>query len=144
MKAKPGVITYRNYKHFNRVSFRKDLKNELYSHAYNINKYKQFESVFLNVLERHAPLKKKTVRSNEAPLSKALRKAISMRSRLENIFHRKHTEDSKRAFKKQKSYCSRLYKKEIKKFYSNLDPKSITDTERFWEMMKPFFSDKGM
>ena len=60
-------------------------------------------SVFLNVLERHAPLKKKTVRANEAPFtSKALRKAIATRSRLENIFHRKRTEDSKRSFKKQK------------------------------------------
>ena len=65
VKAKPRVITYRSYKHFDRVSFRKDLKNELYSHADNINKYQQFESVFLNVLGRHAPLKKKTVRANE-------------------------------------------------------------------------------
>ena len=144
-KAKPRAITYRSYKHFDRVGFRKDLKNELYSHADNINKYQQFESVFLNVLERHAPLKKKTVRANEAPYtSKAARKAIATRSRLENKFHRKRTEDSKRAFKKQKNDCSRLYKKERKKFYSKLDLQSITDTKRFWQTMKPFSSDKGM
>ena len=92
VKAKPRVITYRSYKHFENVSFRKDLKNELYSHADNINKYQQFESDFLNVLERHAPLKKKSVRASEVPYtSKALRKAIATRSRLENIFHRKRT-----------------------------------------------------
>ena len=58
-KAKPPVITYRSCKHLDRVSFRKDLKDELYSHADNINKYQQFKSVFLNVLERHAPSEKK-------------------------------------------------------------------------------------
>ena len=140
MKANPRVITYRSYKHFDRVNFRKELKNKLYSHTDNINKYQQFESVFLNVLEGHDPLKKKTVRANEAPyMSKALRKAIATRSRLENIVHRKCTEDIRERFKKQKDYCSRLYKKEGKKFYSNLDPKSITDTKRFWQTMKPFF-----
>ena len=62
-KAKPRLITYRSYRHFDGVRFRKDLKNELYSHADNINKYQQFESVFLNVVERHAPLKKKNCKS---------------------------------------------------------------------------------
>ena len=74
-------------------------------------------------------------------MSKALRNAIATRSTLENIFHRKRTEDSKRAFKKQNKYCSRLYKKERKKFYSNLDPKSITDTKRFWQTI--YTIDRG-
>ena len=32
-----------------------------------------------------------------------------------------------------------MYKKERKKYYRNLDPKSITDTKRFWQTIKPFF-----
>ena len=85
------------------------------------------------------------MRANEAPyMTKALRKAIASRSRLENTFHRMRTKESRELFKKQKNYCSRLYKKERKKFYNNLDPKCITDNKRFWNTMKPFFSDKGL
>ena len=90
-------------------------------------------------------IKKKIVRANDAPyMTKALRKAIATRSRLENEFHRKRTEESKLAFKKHKNYCTRLYKKERQKFYSNLDPKCILDNKKFWETMKPFFSNKGL
>ena len=67
VKAKPGEITYRSYIKFDNVSFKKDLKNELNCHTDNINKYQLFEKAFLNVLERHAPIKKKIVRANEAP-----------------------------------------------------------------------------
>lgn len=50
---------------------------------------------------------------------------------LKKNFHRKRTEESKRAFKKETYNCSRFYKKERKKFYANLDPWNITDTKRF-------------
>ena len=140
VKAKSREITYRSYKKFDNVSFKKDLKNELNCHTDNINKYQLFEKAFLNVLERHAPIKKKIVRANEAPyMTKALRKAIASRSRLENKFHRMRTKESRELFKKQKNYCSRLYKKERNIFYNNLDPKCITDNKRFWNTMKPFF-----
>ena len=48
-----------------------------------------------------------------------------------------------RAYKKQKNFCSRLYKKERKRFYTNLDSKGITDSKKFWKTIKPFFSEKG-
>ena len=43
---------------------------------------------------------------------------------------------------KQKNFYSRLHKRERKTFYSNLDPKFITD-KLFWKTIKPFLSDKG-
>ena len=75
-------------------------------------------------------------------MTKTLRKAIDNRSRLENRYYRLKTEESKICYKKQKNYCSRLYKKERKKFYENLDQKNLTDNKMFWKTMKPFFSDK--
>ena len=82
-------------------------------------------------------------RATEVPyMTKKLRKAIANRSRLEKRHYRLKTEDSKIGYKKQKNYCSRLYKKERKRFYENLDQKSTTDNKKFWKTMKPFFSDK--
>ena len=47
--------------------------------------YKNFENIFLKILEHHAPLKKKIARANNVPyMTKTLRKAIMRRSDLEN------------------------------------------------------------
>ena len=64
------------------------------------------------------------------------------RSRLEKRHYHLKTEDSKICYKKQKNYCSQLYKKERKRFSENLDQKNITDNKKFWKTIKPFFSDK--
>ena len=76
-------------------------------------------------------------------MTKALRRAIANRSRLENQYYKYKTNESLRVYKKQKNFCSRLYKKERKMYYTNLDIKKITDSKKFWKTTKPFFSDKG-
>ena len=40
------------------------------------------------------------------------------------------------------NFCSKLYKKERKTFYSQLDIKNITDNKLFWKTMKPFLTEK--
>ena len=77
-------------------------------------------------------------------MTKPLRKAIATRSRLENRFYKDRSDVSCNAYKKQKNFCSRLYKKERKKYYSNLDKKKIADSRKFWKTVKPFLSDKGI
>ena len=104
-----------------------------------------FYKTFMTTLDKHASLKKWLVRANEVPyMTKKLRKAISNRSRLENKYQRLRTTESQNAYRKQRNYCSRLYKREQKIFYEKLDINSYTDTRKFWELKKPFFSDKGM
>ena len=108
-----------------------------------IDKYETFEEEFLKVLNKHDPLKKKFIRANHAPyMTKNLRKAIMKRSLLENKYISNSTVENKNKYKKHKNFCSRLYKKERKKFYSQLDIKNITDDELFWKTMKPFLSEK--
>ena len=75
-------------------------------------------------------------------MTKSLCKAIMKRSLLASKYLRNSTVENMKIYKKQKNFCSRLYKKERKKFYSELDIKSITDNKLFWKTMKPFLSDK--
>ena len=75
-------------------------------------------------------------------MTKALRKAISNRSRLQHRYYKKKDEASLRAYRKQKNYCSRLYKIERKKYYINLDVNKITDNKTFWKT-RPFLLNKG-
>ena len=88
------------------------MKQKLSPTLDNYKHYSHFETTFLNVLNDHAPLKKKIFRANEVPyMTKSLRKAIATRLRLENVYYRKKTTESKIAYSKEKNYCSRLYKK---------------------------------
>ena len=82
-----------------------------------VNNYSSLENVFIDVLNSHAPIKKKVIRANHAPyVTKALRKAMIKRSQLEKIYFKKRTQESFKKYKKQKNYCSRVYKRERKIF----------------------------
>ena len=71
-----------------------------------------------------------------------LHKAIMKLSELENKYLRNSIVENRNKYKKQKNFCSKLYKKERKGFYSNLDIKNIIYNKLFWKTMKPFLSDK--
>ena len=90
-------------------------------------------------------IKKKIVRANEVPhMTKAPKKAIATRSHLENRYYKDKSIKSKLAYKKQRNFCSRLYKKERKMYYTKLNITNITENCKFWKTMNPFFSDKGV
>ena len=48
-----------------------------------------------------------------------------------------------KAYKKQENYCSRLCKKEIKKFFENLNLSFVIDNKKFWKAVKPLLNEKG-
>ena len=87
------------------------------------------------------PLKKKILRANNAPyLTKKLKKVIMKRSQLEKIHWKTLTEKFLKAYKKQKNYVSRLYKKKRKMFFNSLNPPVVSDNRKFWKTVKPHFS----
>ena len=71
-------------------------------------------------------------------MTKTVRKAIANRSRLENQYYKYKSGENLRAYKKQNNFCSRPYKRERKKYYTNLDIK-VTDNKKLWKTVKPFF-----
>ena len=106
--------------------------------------YDTFEKVFLEILDAHAPQKTKVVRANHKPyVSKMMRKAIMLRSQLQNKMFAHGTLEYQIAFKHQRNYCNRLYKKERRRYYNNINLNDITDNKKFWKTMKPLFGDKG-
>ena len=75
-------------------------------------------------------------------MTKALRKAIMKRSELESKYVKNKTNENLKSYKKQRNFCSKLYKKERKKYYERLDLNNVTHNKKFWKTVKPFFSDK--
>ena len=142
-KAKPKIITYRNYKNFNRDIFRQDLDLSLSKMSNTTFEYSHFENIFMNTLNNYAPSKQKYIRANESCfMNKTLKKAVMQRTKLKNKYLRNNTTENKLEYKKQRNFCVKLFKNEKKNYYENLDTNAIVDNKKFWQNVKPSFTDK--
>ena len=105
----PRQIAYRDYKKFDSLEFNNELKNVLTKE--NIDNCTKFDKKFLEVLDKHVPLKSKLWIANHASyVSKSLQKAIMKRSCLKKAYFKECTKNSLKAFKKRINFCRRLYK----------------------------------
>ena len=135
-KQKPKIIFYRNYKNFDKKSFKEYLKLSL--EAYD------FKNVFLTSLNSFAPLKKKYVRANQVSfMNKELKNAIMVSSKLRNEFVKSRSVEDRKAYKKQRNMCVKLLKKTKRSYFSNLNTKCIVDNKMFRKTVKSSFSDKS-
>ena len=103
--------------------------------------YDNFIKTFLTALDKHAPIKEKYLRVNHANfVTIQLRKAIMRRSKLRNDFLKDRNDTSQSAYRKQRNLCVTLLQKAKRQYFSNLDPKLITDNKKFWRSVKELFS----
>ena len=118
-KTKPKTVNYRNYRIFRNDEFRAELDNEILKHDINNIEYQYFLNIFIEVLNKHAPMKIKYLRENQGKfMTKGLHKAIMKGSRLRNKFLRDRTGTSRKEFKKQINFCVNLLKKAKKTPFS--------------------------
>ena len=57
-------------------------------------------------------------------------------------FLKDRNDASQSACRKQRNLCVTLLRKAKRQYFSNLEPKLITDNKKFWKSVKPLFSDK--
>ena len=142
-KQAPVCIKYRAYKKFDPVLFNIELNHRLSSINPDLINYEHFQSIFMELLNKHAPMKEKCIRANNAPfMTKILSKAIMTRSRLRNKFLKNPNKANEINYKRQRNYCVNLSKREKKRYYNNIDLRLILDNKKFWKAVKPLFSDK--
>ena len=106
---KPKIIFFRNYKKFGETKFLADLKNTNFSFtsADPNENYLFLTNSFSKIVEKHVPLKQKTLRGNHAPfVSKELRKAIYTRSRFRNRFLKNPEEINRKLYQQQRKNAS--------------------------------------
>ena len=142
-KQDPVKITYRDYKSFNKSIFQNELKNKLHNLHNNDINYNIFENIFMELLNKHAPMKVKYIRANNGPfMNKSISKAIMTRSRLRNKYLKNPSNINKINYHKHRNYCVNLLRKVKKRYYNNIDLKLLTENKLFWKTIKPLFSDK--
>ena len=87
VKADPIKINYGNYKNFNPILFQGELRKRLDEDSQSNKNFDHFQNTLYEVLNKHAPLKKKYLRANDSPFtSKHLRQMIMNRSRCKNAY----------------------------------------------------------
>ena len=63
------------------------------------------------------------------------------RSKSKNRYNKFPTEENNTLHKKQRNYCVNLLCRE-KNYYNNLDINIFNDNKKFWQRVRPLFSDK--
>ena len=143
-KAAPKIIKYRDLANLDNSKFRMDLQLRLSEYDVENMEYSIIDSIFMELTDKHAPVKTKYLRANHTPfMSKLLSQNISHRTKLRNIFLRDPTPFNKCAFKIQRNKCVTILRREKRRYYENLNPKLICDNKKFWKVVKPLFSDKS-
>ena len=142
-KGNSEKMFYRDYKRFDQQKFETELKLKLNLQT-NLS-YSTFQAVFLELLNKIAPANVKVLRfNNNTFMTKYLRKAIMLTSRLKNNFNKKRSDENWDNYKKQRNFCVRLLRQTKEKYFSDTNAKSISDNKKFWKTIKPFFSNTGL
>ena len=92
-RGNPRNILYNDYKVFDQKKFEHQLRSQL---AFiNTVDYSRFHEIFLKTLDAIVPIKEKILRFNHNPfMSKALRKAIMVKSKLKNKYKKDRTREN--------------------------------------------------
>ena len=144
-KLSPTIVVYRNFSKFDNKAFRYDLQKRLNEIEDHILDYDDFEDIFCNILNKHAPMKQKYIRANNSPfMTKLLRQNICHRSKLRNKFLKQPTRENNILYKKQRNKCVKLLRNEKKRYYNKLNLKLLKNNKTFWKTIKPLFSEKSI
>ena len=84
-KQKPKIIQYRKYKGFSNEAFMHELESALA--RFSQISFGIFKSTVDNILQKHAPIKKRYVRANQASfVNSKIHKEVIRMTRLRNKF----------------------------------------------------------
>ena len=130
-KLLPKVVSYRD---FEKERFMKSLQSTLSNQNGDyVKNHDLFFNICHEVLNKHAPRKKKYIRGNNKPLmAKTLSKAKMQRTRLRNKFLKNPTNQNRLSYTKQRNFCLSLPRKKKKEYFAKLNEKDITDNRKFW------------
>ena len=144
-------IVYRTYKRFNEDLFLEDLRNTMSNIDFigDVNEKCELHSrLFSEVIDRHAPQKKRKLRPNMLPfMNGTLRKAINVKGMLRRRYLRFKTDENKKLAASQSNLVTQLKRDAMKSYLQKNCNTTANETKnqskRFWETVRPFLSDNG-
>ena len=126
-KLLPRIISYGDFSNYHNANFINSLTEILFEGENTESFVKDpdcFYKVCTEVLNQHAPRKKKYVRGNNKRfMNKALSKAIMQRTKLRKKFLKDPSAENKYSYNQQRNWCVSPLRKEKKFFFANLNEK---------------------
>ena len=141
-------IMYRSYKRFDEDAYVNDLSNVPY-HVCDIfddvdDAYWFYETLTKQVIEEHAPLKKKVIKNNQAPyMNGPLRKAINVKNMFRRKFYKCKSSANWEIYRQHRNNVTEQRRSCMKEYVRNTCAKSNGGKE-FWRCIKPLISNKNI
>ena len=137
----------RNFKSIDIASFSNDiLSSSLYTAPVtSLDAFvSQFHSTLSTLLDKHAPAKRITCSSNKSKpfITKEIRQAKSLRSKLESKFRKNKTSANKELFKQQTKVVNKLISQSRKSYYRNLIVTCADQPKKLWAALDSLLSRK--
>lgn len=127
-----SIVTYRSFKHFNYTNFCHDLDlcsfHEIYQTKDPDIAFESFNTLFCAIYNKHAPIKKKRVKTLSAPpwLTSEIKNAISLRDKL------KKKKDFS-AFKQQRKHVKFLIRRSKKDYFNSIATSNTQNISSIWK-----------
>ena len=135
----PKIVNHRDYKNFDAKAFKDRLELTLK----NATSFEEPQEIFMDLLNKFAPLKCKYLRANHFKfMTKELSKPIMLRTRFRHQFLKMKTPEAKAKYNKQRNICVSLTRKAKRNYYESLDLNKTCDNKKFCATVKPLFSNK--
>ena len=131
---KPTIITNRSHKNFSDEVFMADVQNIISQVTSENNdlEFDIFKGVLNETIQKHAPIKQRHVRANQAPfINKTINKEITKMSQLRNKFLNTKSDIDRKAYNKHRHLWVSLIGREKKNFFNNISRRDITDNKTF-------------
>jgi hypothetical protein len=141
------VIKYRSFKSFDNESFLNDISDTDFNFCFipsDMNTMmRTYNSLFSEVLNKHAPIKTKRITKIPPPfMNHDLRKAVYRKSMLRNKYYKERNDKNWDAYKKQRNIVTKLRKQSIKTYFINKTDR-VRNAKDFWKVVRPFITDKN-
>lgn len=139
-KPGPKVIMKRSYKNFDQIKFREEVSglcwSEVLMETNPDSALMKFNNVFMKVVEKHAPIKKFTVRSINTPwLDNELKEYMTERNQAKLIANRSNFKSDWQVYRKLRNFVTKLNKKKKKVYYENKINEIKNDSRKVWSTL---------
>lgn len=140
-KNGPRIVHRRMYKTFSEEQFVNDLKNVDWNCVMNINNTEDalaaFTKIFLEVCDKHAPIKKITVRRIKTPwLDDELKTGIKERDSLKELAMITNCPETWQQYKALRNTITKMNRQKKKYYYQSKILECKNDSKKLWKTLK--------
>ena len=144
-QSRPQTIHYRSYRKFDNIAFASDISNapfhvnEIFDDA--SDKYWFISKLYSNVINEHAPMKKRVLKYNNVPyMNSGLRKQMYRRSNARNKYLRRRTAQNWDKYRQERNKATMMRRQSIKEYFVSRCS-AASSPKDFWRCVKPFMSN---